>query len=49
MEPQFSLFSENYPSQNDYYTTAIDQAGKYTLHVSYRNAEIEKEFMVNSK
>lgn len=49
MEPQMLFFSGDYPSQNDYYLTAIDKEGKYTLHVSYRNTEIEKEFMVKAK
>lgn len=48
-ELQMSSFSGDYPSQNDYYITAIDEEGKYTLHVSYRNTEIEMEFMVKAK
>src|SRR5438309_10526614 len=47
--PLMSFFSVYYPNQSDYYTTAIEQEGNYTLHVSYRDAEIEKMFMVKTK
>lgn len=47
--PQMASFSAYYPNQNDYYHTAIEQEGNYTLHVSYRNTAIEKMFMVKTK
>ena len=47
--PQMTSFSTYYPNQNDYYSTAMEQGGNYTLHVSYRNTAIEKMFMVKTK
>lgn len=49
MMPQMSSFSTYYPNQNDYYSTAMEQEGNYTLHVSYREATIEKMFVVTTK
>lgn len=49
MMPQMSSFFTYYPNQNDYYSTAMEQEGNYTLHVSYRDTVTEKMFMVETK
>ncbi|HJT10331.1 MAG TPA: hypothetical protein VJ771_06050 [Candidatus Nitrosotalea sp.] len=49
LEPALTPFSVYFPSKSDYYSTTIRQSGNYTLDVSYRGTEIQKEFVVGTK
>ncbi|MGI0073710.1 MAG: hypothetical protein ACREA3_07860 [Nitrosotalea sp.] len=43
-EPFF--YTMDYPGKNDTYSTTIKQPGSYTLHASFLNKEIKREFRV---
>jgi hypothetical protein len=41
-----TFFNVVYPSKNDTYSVTIKDASKYTIHISFLNNEINKEFVV---